>query len=833
MRPEGKESFPSQFGRYTLVERLATGGMAEVFKAKIVSTHGFEKPLVIKRILPHLAADKTFVSMFIDEAKVTAQLIHPKIVQVTDFGDVEGQFFIAMEFVEGFDALALLRTAAQRQVRLPIPVCMFIVIEVLDALDYAHNAKDPEGKAMRIVHRDISPSNVFIARRGDVKLGDFGIAHAQERESKTQAGTLKGKYGYMSPEQVVGGSLDGRSDLFAVGIVLAEMLMGRRLFTAPNDLDVLLMVRDGRLERLDKYCKDLPPDLDQVLRTALKKKVGERFQTAADFRDALSDLVFRMGFRVGPSDLGRLAVDYFDPSPEALTRVKQHAERWRVRAVTGVNPTFSPSNPMYSTGFNPVFNPAAIVEGVTPPPLAAHHQRQEWGVPPTPQPVPVPTSPPPRPAPAEKPQSRPHQAAPPPSSHGHPAHGAPAPGHQQGRGLAPGVAPAPPSSQSHARSYSQPRMPVPSPAAPPPARPHSAPPSGRSHPGRPALHAEPDPRGQRARMDSDAHRPSPMTDLNVVVEDDEPLTAAVSPPAADRDPDRQVMAALDQALSQPLSIVDLDQYEAPTGEGMPAVGGDPMGASRMGGGGLAGGGGGVPEALPDQGGDLTVLSPMRVFADLAVAGETGMLRVEHEGVLKDLYLVRGAPESVTSNQPVDRFAQYLVSRGFLRPADLELAQGQLPRFAGKLPDTLVNLGLLKAQDVVRLQAQHVRERLMDLFSWTQGQFAFFRGVRNPSDAVTLGLDSFEILGASVLTLSFDALQGRFALLAEFRPKSVPQPRIVPEAFKLGNKPRELYSAMDGRRTVNELMARFTSPSDLLTFLRMLYLLLETDLVRLE
>src|SRR3954468_7876106 len=257
MRPEGKDVFPSQFGRYTLVERLATGGMAEVFKAKILSGHGFEKLLVIKRILPHLAADKTFIAMFIDEAKLTAQLVHPKIVQVMDFGDVDGQYFIALEYVDGFDALALLRSSAQRQVRLPVPICLFIALEVLDALEYAHNAKDLESKAMRIIHRYISPSNVFISRRGDVKLGDFGTAHAQKREAKTQAGTLKGKYGYMAPEQVVGGAIDARSDVFAVGIVLAEMIMGRRLFSAPNDLDVLLMARDGRLARLDNDCRDL------------------------------------------------------------------------------------------------------------------------------------------------------------------------------------------------------------------------------------------------------------------------------------------------------------------------------------------------------------------------------------------------------------------------------------------------------------------------------------------------------------------------------------------------------------------------------------------------
>src|SRR5580765_5407125 len=156
-----------------------------------------------------------------------------------------------------------------------------------------------EGKTMEIVHRDISPSNIFISKRGDVKLGDFGIAHAQRRESKTQAGTLKGKYGYMSPEQVVGQQVDGRSDLFALGVVLAEMLMGRRLFTAPADLDVLLMVRDARIERLDKYAGDLPPKLDRIVRRSLKKDPAERFQTAGELRDALGDYLFESGNRVG------------------------------------------------------------------------------------------------------------------------------------------------------------------------------------------------------------------------------------------------------------------------------------------------------------------------------------------------------------------------------------------------------------------------------------------------------------------------------------------------------------------------------------------------------
>ena len=306
--------------------------MAEVFKAKIMATHGFEKQLVIKRILPQLAADKNFVAMFIDEAKLTAQLTHPKIVQITDFGEVGGQYFIALEFIDGFDVLALLRAAATKQIRIPIPIAMFITMELLDALDYAHNATDVEGKPMHLVHRDISPSNVFIARRGDVKLADFGIAHAQERESKTQAGTLKGKYGYMSPEQVVGGKLDARSDIFAVGIFLAELLMGRRLFTAPNDLDVLLMVRDGRLGRLDKYANDLPPELDAIVRKALAKRASDRYQSAAEFREALADLLFAYGLRVTASDLGRISADYLDKSPESRARLVEQCKRWDVHA---------------------------------------------------------------------------------------------------------------------------------------------------------------------------------------------------------------------------------------------------------------------------------------------------------------------------------------------------------------------------------------------------------------------------------------------------------------------------------------------------------------------
>jgi serine/threonine protein kinase len=727
MSEEGKDAtFPSQFGRYTLVQRLATGGMAEVFKAKIVSAHGFEKLLVIKRILPNLAADKTFVSMFIDEAKLTAQLVHPKIVQVTDFGEVNGQYFIALEFVDGFDGLALLRGAAQKQVRLPVPICMFIAMEVLDALDYAHNAKDIEGKPMHLVHRDISPSNVFIAQRGDVKLGDFGIAHAQERESKTQAGTLKGKYGYMSPDQVVGAQLDGRSDLFAVGIVLAEMLMGKRLFTAQNDLDVLLMVRDGRLDRFDKYGKDIPKPLETIVRKGLAKNPDERFQTAAEFRDALHDLEFQFGLRVGPADVGILAADLFDKSPEAVERLKQHSRKWEIKSDD----------------------------------IPARRRRE---------------------------------------------------GSKPSRDQAP----------AHKREGAGP---------------------------------------EEISIDMD----SP---------DEGSSAGAGSSPAA-----TVVVTALDDALSKSMSLVELDQYATPAS--VPAPGWTPSAVDHLTGGlgtpsplrdpatipetsthratgasglrpslirassaepqagpaanpALASVPSGERSAPPDSTGDLTLISTMRVLADLAVMAETGLIRFARGKLVKDVYLVRGAPESVNSNMSGDRFGEYLVTRGFLRLSDLEHALAEMPRFSGKLGESLVGLGFMRPLDVFRLLSQQVRERVMELFTWIEGEFSFFRGLQNPVAAFPLGLNSFEILGAGVLTLSYDFLAGRFVPLSGFRPRAVPNPRINPEAFRLGPTPREVWGLLDGSRTLAEWTERFGSSDDLLTFYRTLHLLVETSLAQFE
>jgi serine/threonine protein kinase len=306
--------FPIGFGRYQLVERLAVGGMAELFIATAPGEHGFTKKVVIKRLLPHLVGDDTYNAMFIDEAKLTARLVHPKIAQTFELGKVDDALFIAMEYIDGIDVLALLREFAARRRRVDQHLAAWIAHEVLDALDYAHNIRTDDGAVLGIVHRDISPSNVLLSVRGDIKLVDFGIARQQDpdRAHKSKSGTLKGKYGYMSPEQVIEQPLDARSDVFSVGVVLAELLTGRRLFAAANELDVLLMVRDAKLTRYDKYGADIEAGLSEIVRRSLKKSLDERWQSAAAFRDAIAEWLFVNRHRVTPKVVSDVVGDLHD-----------------------------------------------------------------------------------------------------------------------------------------------------------------------------------------------------------------------------------------------------------------------------------------------------------------------------------------------------------------------------------------------------------------------------------------------------------------------------------------------------------------------------------------
>ncbi|MBN2197135.1 MAG: serine/threonine protein kinase [Polyangiaceae bacterium] len=294
----------NRLGPYELGERLGNGGMAEVYVGRRAGPHGFQKRFAIKRILPQLAVDSRFVEMFCDEARICAALTHPNIVQVVDFGEHDGELFMAMEFVDGVSLARLLRAVAARSNRFPLGAALAITSEVLRGLRFAHEARDERGRPLNIVHRDVSPGNILIGRGGEVKLTDFGIVLSAFVDRRTYPGELKGKMGYMSPEQVIGEELDARSDLFTLGIVLAEMLLARPLFPGKNELDMLTRMYEADLRVLDRYGGDLPPPLTAVLRTVLARDRDRRFQTARDFGDALRGLASELGLALHEAQLG-------------------------------------------------------------------------------------------------------------------------------------------------------------------------------------------------------------------------------------------------------------------------------------------------------------------------------------------------------------------------------------------------------------------------------------------------------------------------------------------------------------------------------------------------
>ena len=290
-----------QFGKYTLLERIATGGMAEVWRARAHGMAGFEKILVIKRILDHLGQDDEFVRLFIDEARIAVSLLHVNIVQVFELGEVDGAYFIAMEYVHGLD-LARLASRSRKVGAFPVPIACLVICEVLKALDFAHQRRDEQGEPLNIVHCDISPQNVLLSFAGEVKITDFGISRAGF-QAKSQHEVIRGKYAYMSPEQVGGKPLDGRTDLFSTSIVLFELVTGRRLFKARTREETLARVRRAEVPSPKGYRPEISDDLERLLLKALSKRPEDRFQTAGEMHEAMTTIMVREGYRVTNTDL--------------------------------------------------------------------------------------------------------------------------------------------------------------------------------------------------------------------------------------------------------------------------------------------------------------------------------------------------------------------------------------------------------------------------------------------------------------------------------------------------------------------------------------------------
>ena len=317
--------FPCRFGKYLLLERISTGGMAEVFRAKSFGVAGFEKSFALKRILPHISEDPEFIAMFIDEAKIAARLHHANICQIVEFGRVGDYYFQVMEYVPGCDLRKIRRTFQARGRTVPPEIVLLAIEKVCDGLDYAHRKVDVQDRPMGIIHRDVSPQNVLISFEGAVKLIDFGIAKAASRAAKTQAGQIKGKFSYLSPEQITGQDLDGRLDIFALGIVTWELLTGRDLFVAENEMEILRMILRANVPPPSQINPSLPPELDHVVMQALAVNPDDRYQSADEFMEEIQRVSYRLNLRISPTGVQRFMAEEF---AEELTVEQEKVKRF-------------------------------------------------------------------------------------------------------------------------------------------------------------------------------------------------------------------------------------------------------------------------------------------------------------------------------------------------------------------------------------------------------------------------------------------------------------------------------------------------------------------------
>ncbi|MBI2898078.1 MAG: serine/threonine protein kinase [Deltaproteobacteria bacterium] len=293
------------YGRYTLIRKIAKGGMAEIFEARMDGPGGFDKRVALKRLHANLAADDLFIKMLADEARITARLSHPNICQIFDFG-VEGDgWFLAMELIEGCDLGNFVRRARKLGIGLPVEGAVWIAREAAEGLAYAHALCDGAGRPFEVVHRDVSPQNILVSAHGEVKVCDFGIAKATARMARTEAGVLKGKFCYMSPEHARGEPLDGRADVFSLAIVLFELVSGVPLYPQVFTREVLEQVRQGAYPPLAKLCPTLPAGLQRILSQALLPSRAARID-ARRFADALADLARREGHGFDRTRLGRM-----------------------------------------------------------------------------------------------------------------------------------------------------------------------------------------------------------------------------------------------------------------------------------------------------------------------------------------------------------------------------------------------------------------------------------------------------------------------------------------------------------------------------------------------
>jgi serine/threonine-protein kinase len=297
---------PHQQQRYRVIERLASGGMAEVFLAESAGIEGFKKQVAIKRVLPHLSEKKRFIAMFLDEARLSAHLSHSNVAQVFDIGVGDNAYFIVMEYVDGADLKAVIEYMKRGGKTIPVESAVFIASKICEGLTYAHELRGSDNTPLRIVHRDMSPPNVLITKHGEVKIVDFGLAKATSQLEKSEAGIIKGKFSYLAPEAALGQEVDHRADIFAVGIILWEMLAGRRLFLGESDFQTVKLVQHAQIPSLVTINSAVTPDLERIVQRSLARETSARYSSARDLGRDLTQFLYRYGRPVSAYDIAEM-----------------------------------------------------------------------------------------------------------------------------------------------------------------------------------------------------------------------------------------------------------------------------------------------------------------------------------------------------------------------------------------------------------------------------------------------------------------------------------------------------------------------------------------------
>ena len=352
--------FPSHFGKYILLDRVASGGMAEVYRAKISGVAEFQRLLAIKCMLPNLVEDEDFIKMFIDEAKLASKLSHSNIVQIYELGRLQERLYIAMELVNGRDLRHIMKTAEKKKIKIPVQLIAYILSKSAEGLDYAHRFVDVNGTHLNLVHRDVSPQNILVSYDGEVKVVDFGIAKAESeaRASETQAGVVKGKFSYMAPEQLSDRKIDHRVDIFALGALIFELYTGKRLYTGDSELSILMKARDAEVQDMHVALAGAPKELADIANVCLAKDPDDRYYHASEFAETLTSLLISdnriYGAKQAKEFMEELYSSEIEFLREQMSRYMNINQQDCVASIGGVEPGMSTE----------VFNSTVRLDGV-------------------------------------------------------------------------------------------------------------------------------------------------------------------------------------------------------------------------------------------------------------------------------------------------------------------------------------------------------------------------------------------------------------------------------------------------------------------------------------